>query len=96
MAILAVNPKVYELFFLLILAYARKKEWRTLQSKFLLLLFIKVSPIIITYTESMVNSLSLSIIKYYNYLLGISSGPETSQITKEKAYTILVPLEFTV
>lgn len=56
-------------FFLLILAYARKKVWRKFQSKFVLLLFIKLFLIIITYTENMMNSLMF--IYYYKLLLFI-------------------------
>ena len=54
-------------FFLLILVYARKKEWRTFQRKFLLFLLIELFPITITYTKSVVKSLWF--IYYYMLLL---------------------------
>lgn len=72
-----------------------KKEWRTFQRKLLLLLFIKLFPIIITYSENMVNSLLFICYYIFLFFIGHLLCAKNQSNKSGKAYIVLVPMEFT-
>lgn len=83
-AIVAICPKAYlRTFFLLILVYAKKKEWRTLQRKLLFLLLIELFFVTITYTNSVVYShrlfIVISLLLLFTYTSYVSEFSECNR-----------------